>query len=185
MEYAIILHEPAWVAMNMTIKNKNNPENCFFRTMSFNELPVGRILANRCGFTLVEMVVVCSILLILYVIAINFIGDFKKKTRNARAAAEIRGIEKDINDFAIDKGYLPSNLATIKRDILDPWGHPYVYQLYAAGSMREDVGRFNLDYDLYSKGFDGLTAQLLSDTDSKDDILRFNDGGYVGVAEFY
>lgn len=169
----------------MSIKKKYNAESCFFRTMPFNELPIGRILANRRGFTLVEMVVVCSILLILYVIAINFIGDFKKKTRNARAAAEIRGIEKDINDFAIDKGYLPPNLAAIKRDILDPWGRPYTYKLYVAGQMREDVGRFNLDYDLYSKGFDGLTEQLLSDTASKDDILRFNDGGYVGLAEFY
>lgn len=43
----------------------------------------------------------------------------------------------------------------------------------------------NSDFDLYSMGADGKTAAPITSTAGKDDVIRANDGGYIGVAEKY
>jgi general secretion pathway protein G len=43
----------------------------------------------------------------------------------------------------------------------------------------------NTDYDLYSMGKDGQTQAPLTSSVSDDDVIRANDGGYVGLAEQY
>ena len=43
----------------------------------------------------------------------------------------------------------------------------------------------NSEYDLYSKGKDGASAPALTAAASKDDIVRANDGGFVGLAINY
>jgi len=43
----------------------------------------------------------------------------------------------------------------------------------------------NSTYDLYSMGADGRTATPLTAAISRDDIIRANDGQYVGFAENY
>ncbi len=40
----------------------------------------------------------------------------------------------------------------------------------------------NSDYDLYSKGKDGESKAPLSPKVSHDDIIRANDGAFVGLA---
>jgi len=40
----------------------------------------------------------------------------------------------------------------------------------------------NSDFDLYSMGKDGRSVAPLTAKDSRDDIVRANDGGYVGLA---
>ncbi len=40
----------------------------------------------------------------------------------------------------------------------------------------------NSDYDLYSMGKDGRTTEALTAKMSHDDIIRANDGGFVGLA---
>jgi general secretion pathway protein G len=40
----------------------------------------------------------------------------------------------------------------------------------------------NSDYDLYSEGKDGNSAPPLGAAQSLDDVVRANDGGYVGLA---
>jgi len=41
----------------------------------------------------------------------------------------------------------------------------------------------NSDFDLYSRGADGLTQAALSDPVSRDDVIRGEDGAYYGLAE--
>ncbi|MEZ4216165.1 MAG: prepilin-type N-terminal cleavage/methylation domain-containing protein [Myxococcota bacterium] len=41
----------------------------------------------------------------------------------------------------------------------------------------------NSDYDLYSRGADGLTRPQLHDADSQDDVIRGANGSYYGLAE--
>ena len=41
----------------------------------------------------------------------------------------------------------------------------------------------NSDYDLYSRGADGLTRPQLHDKDSQDDVIRGANGSYYGLAE--
>jgi len=52
------------------------------------------------------------------------------------------------------------------------------------GKVRKDrfLVPLNSDYDLYSMGKDGQSKAPLTAPVSKDDIVRCNDGGYVGLA---
>jgi general secretion pathway protein G len=73
----------------------------------------------------------------------------------------------------------------------DPWGNPYQYlKIYglekkSAGKARKDhfMVPIDTDFDLYSMGPDGASASPLTAKSSRDDIIRANDGGYVGTAE--
>jgi general secretion pathway protein G len=74
---------------------------------------------------------------------------------------------------------------------IDPWGHPYQYLSFSGlkgkGEMRKDKNLvpINSDYDLYSMGPDGESQTPLTAKASRDDIIRANNGGYVGIAENY
>jgi general secretion pathway protein G len=43
----------------------------------------------------------------------------------------------------------------------------------------------NTDFDLYSMGPDGRSAPPLTASDSRDDIVRANNGRFVGIAADY
>ena len=152
------------------------------------------VLANRkCGvsapcnrgFTLVEVIVVMAILGVLALMALPAYGAIKDKVRNVRAVEEIRGIEKTITAFSIDRGgTFPTSFTDLGIAPIDPWGNAYEYHLVTESgyTARSDVGRLNDDYDLFSHGADGRTDPVVTNTDGMDDILRTGDGGYVGVA---
>ena len=48
-----------------------------------------------------------------------------------------------------------------------------------------EYGLINRDYDLYSPGAGGTTGETLDDADSLDDILRADDGGFIGLTREY
>jgi general secretion pathway protein G len=71
----------------------------------------------------------------------------------------------------------------------DPYGNAYVYLRIQGGGpgkggVRKDrkLNPINSDFDLYSIGKDGETKTQLDNKDSLDDIVRANDGGFVGLA---
>jgi general secretion pathway protein G len=109
----------------------------------------------------------------------------------ARATADIRILDSEIGVFQAGKGRLPTSLAEIGRGTLkDPWGNPYEYLEFAAGPpglVRKDLSLvpLNSTYDLYSKGKDGQSQPALTASVSRDDIIRANDGGYIGPASGY
>jgi general secretion pathway protein G len=43
----------------------------------------------------------------------------------------------------------------------------------------------NTDYDLYSKGVDGLSKPKITDPDSLDDVVRGANGAFLGLARNY
>jgi general secretion pathway protein G len=75
----------------------------------------------------------------------------------------------------------------------DPWGNPYQYMKIAGqdkksvGTLRKDrfMVPINTDFDLYSMGPDGKSASALTAKISQDDIIRANDGQYIGRASEY
>jgi general secretion pathway protein G len=74
--------------------------------------------------------------------------------------------------------------------LLDPWGAPYVYlnlDGVPIGLMRKDQALvpINSDYDLYSKGPDGASVAPLTAVTSRDDIVRANNGSFIGIASDY
>ena len=123
------------------------------------------------------------------------------KAQIARATGDIKAIEIELYDFWADNGRLPDSLDEIGRgNTLDPWGHPYQYARIAGNLGNGNGGKgangetfrkdrflkpLNSDFDLYSMGADGATKATLSASASQDDIVRANDGGFIGLGAEY
>ncbi|MFQ5532398.1 MAG: prepilin-type cleavage/methylation domain-containing protein [Candidatus Methylomirabilales bacterium] len=146
------------------------------------------------GFTIIEVTIAAALLVTLGGIAIPVYKDALHRARIARAIGEISMISKEIEVHQVYKGNLPNTLAGVDRgDLLDPWGNPYEYLNIAAagkgvaGKARKDkfLVPLNSDYDLYSKGKDGQSVAPLTAQASWDDIVRANDGAYIGLALEY
>ena len=93
--------------------------------------------------------------------------------------------------FQVESNRYPSDLAEVgKATMLDPWGHAYGYVDHASsppGIWRKDknIHPINSDFDLYSNGKDGTSVPALTAKPSRDDIVRANDGAFVGLASDY
>jgi len=147
---------------------------------------------SGCGFTLVELLIVIAIVLTIAAIAIPSLISALDAARAARAVGDIRTLEADIATYEVLNGKLPDTLADLGRgDLLDPWGTPYQYLNFAnakgTGQMRKDrfLVPLNSTYDLYSMGKDRQSVPPITAKVSQDDIIRANDGGYVGLASQY
>jgi general secretion pathway protein G len=114
---------------------------------------------------------------------------YRNNANIAQAVADIRTVE---NEIYIYEGYsvkLPDFLDDIGRaNLRDPWGYPYQY-LNATTQKGSAQQRFdkssrqlNADFDLYSMGRDGNTQPNLDRPESLDDIVRADDGRFVGLA---
>jgi general secretion pathway protein G len=141
------------------------------------------------GFTMVEMLVVSVVMGTLAALALPRAHDVMLRAQVARAIEDIHAIEIEVNDFWSDQERLPDSLDEIGRqNTVDPWGRPYVYlRITGPGGARKDrfLVPLNSDYDLYSMGADGRSSSPLSAATSQDDILRANDGGYIGLGKDY
>jgi len=146
------------------------------------------------GFTLIELMVVVAILATLTEIAIPAYSTYREKAMVARAVSEIKILSQEITGYsASNENSLPISLDNIGRaGLLDPWGNPYQYLNYATvhgagGGIRKDrsLHPLNSDYDLYSKGKDGLSQAQITAPLSQDDIVRANDGRFIGLAANY
>jgi general secretion pathway protein G len=141
------------------------------------------------GFTIMELLLAMATLGTIASLAVPAYRDYLEKAKIAKAVTDIRTLEKEIRLYETDQTKLPDSLSDVGRESLpDPWGAPYVYLKVASaknqGALRKDrfLVPLNSDYDLYSKGRDGKSKAPLNANDSWDDILRANDGGYVGLA---
>ena len=149
---------------------------------------------NLRGVTFVELLVVVFILGTLTAIAMPVYTNQIEKARIAKAIAEVAIIGKEIGGYIGKEsdGFLPEKLNDIERgDLLDPWGTPYQYLNFARtkgkGKKRKDrfLVPLNSDYDLYSKGKDGASTPPITAKSSQDDVIRANDGAFIGLASEY
>ena len=152
------------------------------------------IRSNREGFTLIELSIVTVIIGLLMGMAFPKAASYIETTRNARAMVDLRTLEKEIGSYLAFTGDYPASLAAIGRaDFLDPWDRPYEYLKIATNDNEKPKGarkdRFlvpvNSDFDLYSKGVDGESSAPFTAAKSKDDIVRANNGSFVGLAKNY
>lgn len=144
------------------------------------------------GWTLIELLLVLGIVGILSSLSIIKIQDMIEHARVAKAIGDIEAIQVELIGFYAGDDSLPSSLAGIDRDsYLDPWGNPYMYFKYppanrggnvAGARMDRFLHPLNSDFDLYSMGKDGQSQTPITARASQDDIIRANDGGFIGLA---
>jgi general secretion pathway protein G len=145
------------------------------------------------AFTLIETLIAVAMVATLAAIAIPVSQYYVDQAKNSAAIADIQSLQIKIKVYEVDSGKLPDNLADVKWGNLDPWGNPYQFLNFAAagaswkGKARKDkfLVPLNSTYDLYSSGKDGLSQPPLTAKSSQDDIIRANDGVYIGFASDY
>jgi general secretion pathway protein G len=149
-----------------------------------------RVLPPESGFTLIELMLVVAIIATLAAIAIPSYNAFVDKAKVTRAIAEIKTLELELTAEELD-GYLPASLAEIGRgNLTDPWGNLYQYQnlnLVPQGYWRKDgkLHPINTTFDLWSMGPDGMGKGSIRSKAGRDDIIRANDGAFIGPASLY
>lgn len=144
------------------------------------------------GFTLVELLVAVAVVAVLAAMAVPKLRDSVERARVVQAVGDLRVLETDIMGYAAENGgRLPESLADVGRgDIADPWGRSYRYlplEDVPPGKARKDrfLVPLNSDFDLYSVGADGKTQLALTAEVAQDDVIRANDGSYLGLASRY
>ena len=149
---------------------------------------------RRAGFTLVELLIAVAIVGVLAAIAVPSYQNYRDRVMVAQAVIDITSLGAAIALYRLDSHAFPNSLADIgQAGRLDPWNHPYVYLNLSPlahglnGKVRKDknLHPLNSDFDLCSMGKDGKTAAPLTAAASRDDILRANDGRFVGLASDY
>ena len=151
---------------------------------------------KRChfGFTFIELMVVIAIVGTLSAIALPNYISYKNRALIARVITEMHIIERVIGNYMAEKGELPDSLNDVRLgNLKDPWGNPYQYLRIAGGQIKgngklrknRSLVPVNSDYDLYSKGKDGKSVSPFTAKASQDDIVRANDGGFLGLVSDY
>ena len=155
-------------------------------------MPAVRAGKRILGFTIVELFIVLAIIGVVASIAIPRYVDYRERIKVAQAITDIRTLSLLINNYQLDARASPPNLAAVgNASKLDPWGRPYVYtnlqDVKGKGQARKNKNLvpINSDFDLYSVGKDGDSSGPLTAKASRDDVIRANDGGFVGLASDY
>ena len=151
-----------------------------------------RINQKRRGFTLLELVIVIAIMGLVTAVALPGYADYQDELDNREAAKDILLIDQAIHRYWVDMLIYPPDLAAVGMDgMLDPWGNAYIYYRFdettTPADKRKDksLNPVNAYYDLYSMGKDEQTHRNFGSNDGRDDIVRANDGRYIGLADDY
>jgi general secretion pathway protein G len=149
---------------------------------------------RQSGFQLIEILIGVAVISLLAIIAIPSYSDYHDKANNATAAADINAIAQKIERYYTEYNRYPDSLTDINMGTLqDPWQHPYQYLRINGGGLKgksalrkdKSLVPINTDFDLYSSGKDGATLAPLTAKTSQDDIIRANNGQYIGLAADY
>lgn len=160
------------------------------RSPTEEDQPTGTARPHPKGVTLIEMLMAMVIIAVLMTIALPMIQDVLDRARVARAIGDVRAVQTDLQTYETDGKGLPASLSAIGRgDMVDPWGYAYRYLRFPDDGSKPKGARkdrflvpVNSTFDLYSVGKDGGTSAAMTANASQDDIVRANDGGFIGLA---
>jgi len=135
---------------------------------------------SRRGFTLMEMLIVLTIIALLMGLVIFKVSDLTSGAKPEKVHADLLTFKEMLASYQLDNGSLPTTEQGIKvlwskptvepvparwrkqmdEEVLDPWNHPYIFR---------NPGKHNPDgYDIFSTGEDGQP-------DTDDDIGNWSD----------
>ena len=142
------------------------------------------------GVTLLELVAALAAVMILASLAVPAYNGYVTRARVASAIGDIGTISLQLYRWQLNTRSFPLTLAEAGIDANDPWGRPYRY-LRVAGASRSSLRKdrnlvpINTDFDLYSMGPDGRTTAPLTAAFAQDDVVRANNGSYIGLGKNY
>jgi general secretion pathway protein G len=139
---------------------------------------------------LLELVAALAGIMILATIAVPAYNGYVTRARVGRAVGDIGTISLQLYRWQLSTRSFPLTLAEAGIDATDPWGRPYQYLRVTGanrGALRKDrnLVPINTDFDLYSMGPDGASAIPLTVAASQDDVVRANNGSFIGLAKDY
>lgn len=143
---------------------------------------------------LLDLMLAVIIASLLAAVAIPAYDQLVERARVAQAVTDLDAMAVEIDSFKRqNNNCLPNSLAELSMDIpVDPWGRTYQYRKVefsrpGLNNYRRDgrLTTLNSDFDLYSMGADGASRKPLSARASRDDIVRANNGAFIGLAEDY
>lgn len=153
--------------------------------------PTRATRGRQAAYTLVELLIVIAVIGALAAIAVPNYLEYKERARIAQAVGDITQIALALEAYHLDNRTFPADLSALRTNITtDPWGNAYRYLAIdvvpppSTGNVRRDknLNPLNSDFDLYSMGPDGKTQKQLTAAKARDDIVRADNGGFVGVA---
>lgn len=151
-------------------------------------------MARSQGFGLLELMVVLVIASLLVSVAVPAYDRQVQRAKVSAAIGDIGKLSLAIEEFRLrNMDRIPMTLEELGMEIpLDPWGRPYEFLNIPAagpgvGNLRKDgkLNPLNTDFDLYSRGRDGDSKGPLNAKASRDDIVRANNGAFIGLGEDY
>lgn len=151
-----------------------------------------KITKYEIGLTIIELLITLAIIGIISTIAINETNKYIQKNQVTSAIQEIKNIEKEIYFYKNEHNEWPDSLNEIYGNGApeDPWHRTYKYypiNSVSTGKLRKDrsLVPINTDFDLYSIGADGKSKKTFRAPMSQDDIVRANNGDFVGLVKNY
>ena len=165
--------------------------NLFLTLFKQNGSKIKKSKRDPCpkGFTIIELVIIFAILTVLASIAIVSYHHLIDKARFISVVEDIRNIATLLDSYFIENNEYPNNLTQIGVTALrDPWGNPYQYVNISTtppGQWRRDRNNnpINTYYDLWSNGADGQTQSQIRGAKGRDDIIRAQDGAFIGLGK--
>ncbi|MEJ2566523.1 MAG: type II secretion system protein GspG [Gammaproteobacteria bacterium] len=138
----------------------------------------------QCGFQLIELLIALAVISLLAIIAVPSYSRYRDKADNAIATADIVAISQAVERYYVDYHAYPDSLNQVNMDTMQA---NIASGTNNTGTYRKDkfLHPINTDYDLYSMGKDGATQTPLTAGVSQDDIVRANNGAYIGLASDY
>lgn len=149
---------------------------------------------NTKGFGLLDLMLTLIVASLLAALAVPVYGQFISRAKVSRAIGDIGSISVQIESFRLrNNDRIPDSLNELPGEVpTDPWGNEYKFLNIATlgggnGGLRKDgkLNPLNTDFDLYSLGEDEDSAGPLSAKASRDDIVRANNGAFIGLGEDY
>ena len=141
------------------------------------------------GMSVVELTIAIGVVALVASVAVPSVDAYLDRGRAARAIGDIGTISIQLYRWQSNSRKFPRTLAEAGLSgFVDPWGNPYKY-VNIASAEPGDVRRnrngtpINTDFDLYSMGPDGRTDARLDEGNARDDIVRANNGQFVGAAQ--
>ena len=142
------------------------------------------------GWTLVELLIIVALIGVIAGILMPILTQQIHRAKIQKAIADIRLLEFELKRYEAAEERLPDTLEDLQIQLpSDPWGHPYEYLVFRGpgwrGKARKDrfLVPINSTFDLYSIGPDNETRPPLQNKKSWDDVVRANDGAFLGLGK--